>query len=71
MVWIAERFTDEHRAAIDLLNETTADDYNYFGVEIELLRIGNSDPAPRFNIVAQPKRVVEQRKARGGHQRRA
>lgn len=54
MVWIAERFTDEHRAAIDLLNETTADDYNYFGVEIELLRIGNSDPAPRFNIVAQP-----------------
>ena len=54
MVWVAERFTDEHRAAVDLLNESTDDDYNYFGVEIELLRIGDSKTAPRFNIVAQP-----------------
>jgi hypothetical protein len=54
MIWISEQFTDEHRAAIDLLNETTADDFNYFGVEIELVRIDGSRPSPRFNIVAQP-----------------
>ncbi len=54
VIWIAEAFTDEHRAALDLLNEATTDEYNYFGVELELLRIGDSAPAPRFNIACQP-----------------
>ncbi|MDE2869208.1 MAG: DUF4268 domain-containing protein [Chloroflexota bacterium] len=54
VVWIAEEFRDEHRAALDLLNESTSGEYAYFGVEIELLKIDNSLPAPRFNIVVQP-----------------
>ncbi len=54
VVWIAEEFRDEHRAALDLLNASTTQDYAYFGVEIELLRIDSSLPAPRFNIVVQP-----------------
>ena len=54
VVWIAEGFRDEHRAALDLLNTSTTQDYAYFGVEIELLKIGSSLPAPRFNIVVQP-----------------
>lgn len=54
VVWIAEEFRDEHRAALDLLNASTTQDYAYFGVEIELLKIDSSLPAPRFNIVAQP-----------------
>jgi len=54
VVWIAEEFRDEHRAALDLLNASTARDYAYFGIEIELLKIDDSRPAPRFNVVVQP-----------------
>lgn len=54
MVWIAERFTDEHRAALEWLNENTHEDIRFFGLEIEVWRIGDSPPAPKFNIVAQP-----------------
>ena len=54
VVWIAERIREEHRAAIDWLNEATSLDHSFFGVEIEVWRIGNSDAAPRFEVVVQP-----------------
>jgi hypothetical protein len=54
IVWIAEHFREEHRAAIDWLNANTTEDYAFFGVELELWRIGGSSPAPRFNVVAKP-----------------
>lgn len=54
IVWIASRFTDEHRAALDWLNEVTDDDINFFGLEIELWQIGDSPKAPKFNVVSQP-----------------
>lgn len=63
IVWIAERFTEEHRATLDWLNEITGDHFTFFGVEIELWRIGSSPTAPKFNIVCQPndwsKRITE------------
>ncbi len=54
IVWIAQRFTDEHRPALDWLNEKTDTGINFFGLEIELWRIGDSPVAPKFNIVCQP-----------------
>lgn len=54
IVWIAQRFTDEHRAVLDWLNEITGEDYNFFGLEVELWRIGDSPAAPKFNVVSQP-----------------
>lgn len=54
IVWIAERFTEEHRAALDWLNQITNASFNFFGLEIELWRIGNSSVAPKFNIVSKP-----------------
>lgn len=54
IVWIAERFTEEHRAALDWLNEITDDRFNFFGLEIELWRIGASPVAPKFNVVCKP-----------------
>ena len=54
VVWVAARFTDEHRAAIDWLNEITHEDWQFFGLEIELWRIGDSPPAPKFNIICRP-----------------
>src|SRR3989338_3443507 len=54
IVWIAKKFTEEHRAALDWLNEITDDHFNFFGLEIELWRIGGSPVAPKFNIVSKP-----------------
>ena len=54
IIWIAKRFTDEHRATLDWLNEVTGKNINIFGLEVELWRIGNSPIAPKFNIVAKP-----------------
>ena len=54
IVWIAASFTDEHRAALDWLNEKISDKIQFFGIEIELWRIAESPIAPRFSIVSKP-----------------
>ena len=54
IVWIAESFAEEHRAALDWLNELTGDGLELFGLEIELWQIEGSPPAPMFNVVAEP-----------------
>ena len=54
VVWLTERFRDEHRAALDWLNDITHEDSRFFGIEIELWRIGESPAAPKFNIVSMP-----------------
>lgn len=54
IIWVAATFTDEHRAALDWLNEITDPRFRFFGLEIELWRIGDSPAAPRFNIVSKP-----------------
>ena len=67
IVWIAACFTEEHRAAIDWLNEITDSNFNFFALEIELWRIGDSPVAPKFNIICQPNdwsKVVAQNTSR-------
>jgi len=54
IVWIAKKFTEEHRATLDWLNEITDDHFNFFGLEVELWRIASSPVAPKFNIVSKP-----------------
>ncbi len=54
VVWIAERFTGEHRAALEWLNNHTSEEIGFFGVEIEVWKIGDSRCAPKFNIVVKP-----------------
>jgi hypothetical protein len=54
IVWVAERFTEEHRATLDWLNERTDEKINFFGLEVELWRIGGSSISPKFNIVSKP-----------------
>lgn len=53
-LWVAARFTDEHRAALDWLNSATRSGFNFFGLEVELWRIGASPLAPKFNVVSKP-----------------
>ena len=54
IVWVTKEFRDEHRQTLDWLNERTGDGTQFFGIVVELWRIGNSLPAPHFNIVATP-----------------
>lgn len=54
VVWISPVFRDEHKQALDWLNRGTTDAQSFFGVELELFRIGDSLPAPNFKVVAQP-----------------
>ena len=54
VVWIAETFREEHRAAADWLNASTIDGFDFFAVEVEAWKIGASAPAPRFNVVGKP-----------------
>jgi hypothetical protein len=54
IVWIAARFTEEHRSTLDWLNRITSKSFRFFGLEVELWRIGGSPPAPKFNIVSKP-----------------
>jgi hypothetical protein len=53
-MWVASDFTEEHRSALDWLNEITSQEINFFGLEIELRQIGESPIAPKFNIVSKP-----------------
>ncbi len=54
MVWVSPRFTEGHRAAVDWLNRNTLDNLAFFAVELEAWRIGESLPAPRFNVLVRP-----------------
>ncbi|WP_447925143.1 DUF4268 domain-containing protein [Georgenia muralis] len=70
IVWCAASFRDEHRAALDWLNEHTEEGVRFFGVEIAAVRIGESPPAPLFRLVVQPndwtKRVHTENAAAAG-----
>ena len=71
VIWIARKFVEEHRAALDWLNEITAEGTDFFGVEVELWRIGDSPQvAPKFNIVSKPNAWSKQvsKAARGSGQ---
>lgn len=54
VIWVVARARDEHRRAIEWLNQHTDSNFGFFLVEIELWKIGDSKPAPRFNVVEQP-----------------
>lgn len=54
VIWIVKKARDEHKQAIEWLNQHTDDQCAFFLIEIELWKIDNSDPAPKFNIVERP-----------------
>ena len=64
IVWIAQLFQDEHRAALDWLNEITDKHFRFFGLEVELWKIGESRAAPKFNIVSKPNDWTQEAGAR-------
>lgn len=53
-IWIAPMFRYEHRETIDRLNEWTGDKIQFYGVEVKVIKIGDSSPAPDIRAVAVP-----------------
>lgn len=54
VVWIATNFREEHRQAVTYLNEVAGENARFFAVEINVVRIGGSEPAPLLKLVAEP-----------------
>lgn len=55
VVWVAPDFRDEHRRALDWLNERTDTGVDFFGVQVGVVQIGAAGPrAPVFEVVARP-----------------
>jgi hypothetical protein len=55
-VWIATSFTEEHKIVLDCLNELTESaNIKFYGVKVELWRIGNSPIAPQFTLISKPR----------------
>ncbi len=54
IVWIATSFSEDHRAALNWLNQITDERFNFFAVELELWSIADSLPAPRLLVVVRP-----------------
>lgn len=54
IVWLATDFREEHRQALDYLNDMASGAIRFFGVQIGAVRIGNSEPAPLLELRAQP-----------------
>jgi hypothetical protein len=54
LIWIAESFTEEHLAALQLLNTNSVEEVGFFAVELELLQISDSPLAPNFRVLVQP-----------------
>lgn len=54
IIWLVKHAREEHKAAIEWLNNHTDDEIGFFLCEIKLYRIGNSDPAVKFEVVEKP-----------------
>ena len=62
IIWIAESYDDEHSSAIEWLNNISNDTW-FFLVMIELIRIGDSEPAPLFNVIQRPNNYIQMQNA--------
>ncbi len=60
VIWVVKRAREEHRAAIEWLNNHTDDKIGFFLVEIKLFRIGGSDIAPKFEVIEKPNDWVKE-----------
>ncbi|MBT9546262.1 MAG: DUF4268 domain-containing protein [Candidatus Sericytochromatia bacterium] len=54
IIWIVKTVRDEHKQAIDWLNEHTDNKINFFAIQMEVWKISDSPFAPKFSVIAQP-----------------
>lgn len=59
IVWIVTQAREEHRSAIEWLNNNTGNDLNFFLIELHAYTIGDSLPAPKFEVVEKPNGFIK------------
>lgn len=63
IVWIVTKAREEHRSAIEWLNNNTNSNVNFFLIEIHAYKIGDSNKAPMFTVVEQPNDFIKNNKS--------
>ena len=66
IVWIVKEAREEHRSAIEWLNNNTSERLNFFLIEIHAYQIGDSLCAPKFEIVEKPNGFIKNAKTQSG-----
>jgi hypothetical protein len=54
IIWIFKEIHDEHKKAIEWLNDHTDEHIDFFAIKLQLWQIDNSNPAPKFEIIVRP-----------------
>ena len=54
VIWVVKHAREEHKAAVEWLNNHTDDKIGFFLCEIKLFQIGDSQIAPAFTVVERP-----------------
>lgn len=54
IIWVVKHAREEHIAAIEWLNNHTDDKVGFFLCEIKLYKIGDSEPAVKFEVIERP-----------------
>ena len=65
IVWIVKEAREEHRSAIEWLNNNTGKELNFFLIELHAYKIGDSLPAPKFEVVEGPNDFIKNAKSSG------
>lgn len=59
IVWIAENFTDEHKKALDWLNDNTTEDFSFYGIQSNLWEVGQDEASLHMDVVSAPNSSVK------------
>lgn len=57
---------EEHRSAVEWLNNNTSTNINFFLIEVHAYKIGDSNPAPMFEVVEKPNGFIKNAKNQSG-----
>ena len=66
IVWIVTQAREEHRSAIEWLNNNTNENLSFFLLELHAYKIGNSLPAPKFETIEKPNGFIKSSKGNAG-----
>lgn len=63
IIWIVKEAREEHKSAIEWLNNNMAKEISFFLLEIKAYKIGDSLPAPMFKVVEKPNDFIKSNKS--------